>query len=90
MQEADGATLAMTLGMATDWVCRYVRVLGNGKDHKTPDYSAIANFAACHGEELLRRFDELLEDAAVRAPDMQPEGVQIAETLRRLLAAESV
>jgi hypothetical protein len=69
MQEADRAALAMALGMATDWVCRYARELGRNKDDTTPDYSTIAGFAACHGEEQLRRFDELLKDAAVHAPD---------------------
>ena len=71
--------------MATDWVCRYARELGRNKDDATPDYSAIAGFAACHGEEQLRRLAELLKDAAVHAPDMEPEGLRIITTLRRLL-----
>ena len=87
MQGADRAALAMALGMATDWVCRYARELGKGD--QAPDYSVIASFAACHGEEQLRRFDELLKDAAVHAPGMQSEGLEIAATLRRLLASES-
>jgi hypothetical protein len=85
MQEADRAALAMALGMATDWVCRYARELGTSKDDKDPDYSVIASFASCHGEEQLRRFEELLKDAAVHAPDMQAEGLHILTTLRRLL-----
>ncbi len=89
MQKADRAALAMALGMATDWVCRYARVLGSSRDDKATDYSVIASFAACHGEEQLRRFDELLKDAAVRAPDMQSEGLHIIATLRRLLPNES-
>lgn len=75
--------------MATDWVCRYARVSGDNRDDVI-DYSVIANFAACHGEEQLRRFDELLKDAAVHAPYMQAEGLEIITTLRRLLANASV
>jgi hypothetical protein len=70
MQEAERAALTMALGMATDWVCRYARELGRNKDDKASDYDVIASFAACHGEEQLRRFEELLKDAAVHAPDM--------------------
>ena len=46
MQEVDRAALAMTLGMATNWVCRHARVVGNNWDDKVTDYSVIANFAA--------------------------------------------
>lgn len=90
MQEADRAALAMVLGMATDWVCRYARALGSNRDDKVTDYSVIANFASCHGEEQLRQFDEFLKDAALHAPDMQAEGLQIIATLRQLLTEESV
>ena len=89
MQETDRAALTMALGMATDWVCRYARVLGRSKEDQAPEDSVIASFAACHGEEQLQRFDELLREAAVHAPDMQSEGQQIIESLRRLLASES-
>lgn len=89
MQEADRAALAMALGMATDWVCRYARVLGSKREDKATDYAVIASFAACHSEEQLRRFDELLKHASVHAPDMQHEGLEIIATLRRLLSSES-
>lgn len=89
MQEADRGALAMALGMAADWVCRYARALGSNRDDKVTDYRVIANFAACHGEEQLRRFDELVKSAAVHAPDMQAEGLQIIATLRRLRSSES-
>jgi hypothetical protein len=71
--------------MATDWVCRYARALGASSDDKTPEYSVIASFAASHGEQQLRRFEELLREATVHAPDMHAEGLQIIEILRRLL-----
>ena len=89
MQEADRAALTMALGMATDWVCRYARVLNSNREDEAPDYTVIASFAACHGEEQLRRFEELLGHAAVHAPDMQAEGLQIMTTLRQLLGNES-
>ena len=79
----------MALGMAADCVCRYTRVPGSNRDDKVTDYSVIANFAACHGEEQLRRFDEHPQDAAVHATDMQAGGLDIITTLRRLFSNES-
>lgn len=73
MQEADRAALTLALGMATDWVCRYARALGRCKGDKAPEYSVIASFAACHGEEQLRRFDELLREAAWTPPTCNPK-----------------
>jgi hypothetical protein len=70
MQEADRAALAVALGMATDWVYRYARALSSNRDDKVIDYSVIANFAACHGEEQFFRFDEPLKDATMHAPDV--------------------